>query len=115
VNTQFLRQTERQFQRAVVEYAQLRGWMVYHTFDSRRSNAGFPDLVLVRRGHLVVAELKSEKGRVSPDQLRWLDALGEVEHATVAHVAGLGGVVYPAVEVHVWRPSDWSWVRMVLG
>ena len=23
------------------------GWMVYHTYDSRRSTAGFPDLVLV--------------------------------------------------------------------
>ena len=41
------RQTEDQWQSAVIEYARLMGWLVYHTHDSRHSEKGFPDLVLV--------------------------------------------------------------------
>lgn len=39
---------ERDFQAAVMELARLLGWRVYHTWDSRKSEPGFPDLVLVR-------------------------------------------------------------------
>ena len=37
--------TEKQFQSHIVQYAKMRGWLVYHTHDSRRSEPGFPDLV----------------------------------------------------------------------
>src|SRR5688572_19177552 len=47
--TEAFTQTERAFQAQVVKYARLMGWTAYHTHDSRRSQAGFPDLVLVRR------------------------------------------------------------------
>ncbi len=40
--------TEADFQGQVVELAQLHRWHVYHTFDSRRSHAGFPDLLLLK-------------------------------------------------------------------
>ena len=40
--------TEAQFQEAVVQLARLTGWLVYHTFDSRRSQAGYPDLTLLK-------------------------------------------------------------------
>ncbi len=39
---------EKPFQAQVVELARLSGWLTYHTHDSRRSQSGFPDLVLVR-------------------------------------------------------------------
>ena len=39
---------EKQVQSAILDVARLLGWRVYHTFDSRKSEAGFPDLVLVR-------------------------------------------------------------------
>jgi hypothetical protein len=42
------KQTERQFERAIVEYAKLSGWKAFHPFDSRRSEPGWPDLTLVR-------------------------------------------------------------------
>jgi VRR-NUC domain len=92
------RESERGFQEAVVALARLTGWLVYHTYDSRRSAAGFPDLVLVRGSELVVRELKVDGGRVSPAQRRWLDALGGVETIT----AGL------------WTPADWSTVERML-
>jgi hypothetical protein len=68
------------------------GWtLTYHVPDSRRVNAGFPDWVLAHPGHerVIYAELKTEIGRVSPEQRRWLDVLTASGH-----------------EVHVWRPRD---------
>ncbi len=37
---------EGDFQAGVVRLAELRGWLVYHTHDSRRSQPEFPDLTL---------------------------------------------------------------------
>lgn len=67
------------------------GWMTYHTHDSRRSESGFPDLVLVhpRQGRILFRELKRMTGRVSADQKTFLDAL-----QAVGQDAG------------VWRPDD---------
>ena len=57
--------TEKELQAAVVELAGYLKWRCYHTYDSRRSNAGFPDLTMVRYGRLIFAELKSEKGKAT--------------------------------------------------
>jgi hypothetical protein len=54
------RQTEKQFQGAVVELCRLRGYLTYHTHDSRRSDPGFPDLVIVGHGRVLYRELKRE-------------------------------------------------------
>ena len=62
--------------RHVITYAEFHGWLVYHTFDSRRSGAGFPDLFMVRGNRAVAIECKASKGRVTDDQRRWLQALG---------------------------------------
>lgn len=82
---------ERSLQAAVLELAGLLGWATYHTFDSRRSAPGFPDLVLVRPPRIVFAELKAGRGRLSLDQHRWLDLL-----------AGC-----PGVEAYLWTPAQW--------
>ena len=89
--------TEKQFMAAVIEMAQMLGWLVYHTHDSRRSEAGFPDIVAVRRDRVLFIELKTETGRLSEDQERWLSALG------------LAGAA-----VHFWRPSDWPEIEETL-
>jgi hypothetical protein len=69
--------------------AAMYGWRIYHTHDSRRSEPGFPDVVAVHRDRgFLVAELKSEKGRLSREQELWLSAFEEV-----------------GVETHVWRPA----------
>lgn len=88
--------SEREWQAQVVDAARLLGWRVYHTHDSRRSEPGWPDLALVR-DRLVMAELKTENGRVSEAQSDWLDAL---------RAAG--------VETYLWRPSDWDAVLATL-
>ena len=90
--------TERELQDKVIELAHVTGWLTYHTYDSRRSERGFPDLVLVRPPRMVVAELKAERGHLTDDQAVWMRALGEC----------------PGVEAYVWRPSDWDEIVRVL-
>lgn len=102
-------ETEAQFERAVVELAQLCGWLDYHTRDSRRSNPGFPDLVLVKGYTLIFAELKTEKGRVSEAQQRWLDALRQLAEPVVGEMTG------HSIHVCLWRPSDWDEIRAALA
>lgn len=84
--------SEREFQGIVIELAQLHGYELrYHTHDSRRSAPGFPDLVLVstRRARVLFRELKTDKGRTSKDQLKWL-----------------AGLTAGGADTGVWRPAD---------
>lgn len=92
--------SEAAWQEQVVRLAQLYGWLVYHTFDSRRSTAGFPDLVLVhpRRGRVIFAELKTDKGTLSAPQIEWNAALQQVAATLRA----------PEFAVYVWRPKDFE-------
>lgn len=89
---------ERDFQAQVLKLARLTGWLCYHTHDSRRSAAGFPDLVLVRPPQIVFAELKSESGKLRPEQEAWLKALAGSE----------------SVEAALWRPRHWPEIEQTL-
>lgn len=79
--------SERQLQDHVIALARRLGWLCYHTHDSRRSQPGFPDLVMVR-GRVLYRELKSSSGVVSPQQQVWLQQL---------QVAG--------ADAGVWKPA----------
>lgn len=80
--------SEAQFQSHVVALAHRLGWLVYHTHDSRRSEPGFPDLVLVR-GRTLFRELKTSSGVLSKAQRVWLDRLES-----------------SGSDAGVWRPAD---------
>lgn len=84
-----LRLSEKSWQRTVTDTADAFGWWWYHPYESRRSEEGWPDLTFLRPPEFFVAELKTEKGRLSKAQTRVIDML-----------------VASGVEVHVWRPSD---------
>lgn len=79
------------------------GYRGYHTHRSEHSPAGFPDLVLVRGGRLVFAELKTERGRLTAEQEAWIEDLSEVELAARDLDPD---DPHPLVEAVVWRPSD---------
>jgi hypothetical protein len=87
--------SERDFQSAITAYARATGWRVYHNPDSRRSEPGFPDLVLLNgtQRRLVFAELKTESGVLRAAQREW--------------IADLEAVAQPP-ETHVWRPLHWA-------
>ena len=109
--------TETQFQTKVVDLARARGWLVYHTYDSRRSAPGFPDLVLARDGRVMFVELKASAGRISAAQREWLTALGATDPS--------GNVSNPlrmtktddgsALSVEIWRPNQWQMITEILA
>lgn len=81
--------TEKAWQSHVLQIAAAYNWESYHTYDSRRSQPGWPDLALCRPPVLWLPELKTEHGRVRPEQRFWQDLLGQVTE----------------VRVGIWRPS----------
>ena len=82
--------------------------LVYHPRYSLGSEPGWPDLTLIRRRdrRLVFAELKSEKGVLSPRQTEVLDLLGVLAAPLGDFRAADGCKSYARIEVWVWRPSD---------
>ena len=81
---------EKKLQAVVLELARRSNWLAYHTFDSRRSEPGFPDLVMVRSGRLLFVELKSATGLMRPEQRLWRERLVKTD-----------------AEYYEWRPHDW--------
>ncbi len=79
---------EKEFQKDVLELCDWFGWAAYHTYDSRKSNPGFPDLVLARERVLFV-ELKVSSNKMSDHQLRWMEYL-----------------LNAGAEWYEWRPKD---------
>jgi hypothetical protein len=79
--------------------ARQHGWSCYHTRDSRGSDDGFPDLVLVNATRVIFAELKSRTGKLTEQQARWLEMLRHTGH----------------VEVYTWRPGDWHTIVACLA
>jgi hypothetical protein len=91
-----------QFTEAVIGVAQALGWRVAHFRPARTAKGwrtavsgdgkGFPDLLLARGDRLIVAELKTGRGRLTREQRAWLDAFAAV----------------PGVTACVWRPKSWA-------
>ena len=93
--------TEKQFQQRILDLSWRCGWgLSYHPYDSRRSEPGFPDLVLisVERGRCIFVEVKKEKGKLAPEQMRWRDAL-----------------IATGQRWYCWYPHDWDEVVAVLS
>lgn len=67
--------SERQFQAAIVEAARYAGWHCYWTWNSKHSPAGWPDLVLLKAGKILVYECKTDKGRPTTPQLECISLL----------------------------------------
>jgi hypothetical protein len=75
------------------------GFLFYHTYDARRSEKGFVDCVCAKPGHpLYLWELKSERGKLTADQLIWQEFLALTRGTQVA----------------VYRPSQWALIEACL-
>lgn len=95
-----LAMSETEWQHTVVDLARSCGFLVNHTRravvrDGRvatpNSQPGWPDLEILGHGRLIYAELKSETGRLRPEQKA---VIAELERAEV--------------DVRVWRPRHWN-------
>jgi hypothetical protein len=85
--------TEQELQALVLEHCGRQGLLAHHCRDSRHCDGprGFPDLIAVGAGRLIVAELKSDDGRWNRDQL---------EYRARFRAAG--------IDVLELRPGNWS-------
>ena len=72
--------TEAQYQKQIVDLAEACGWLVWHDNDPRRNSAGLPDLLMVRGPVLLFIEVKTEKGKVSPEQEAFIGRLKQVKY-----------------------------------
>lgn len=92
---------ETEWQRRVMETAKLHGWRCCHYRPARVGKGsrqryvtpvvgdrGGPDLLLARRGVVLLAELKTDTGVVEPRQRLWAEQLGD--------------------HYRLWRPRDWE-------
>ena len=98
--------TEAELQQLGVDLAHTCNWKSMHVRPSRvagdrwataTSIAGWPDLTLLGHGRALFVELKSEKGRLRPEQL---------EVIALLRAAGL--------DARIWRPSDWASIEATL-
>jgi hypothetical protein len=97
--------SEAEFQQRVMDAARMAGWMCVHFRPAKSQRGrwvtpmagdkGFPDLVLAKDGRVLLAELKTDKGKPTAEQQAWLAAVG-----------GHG---------RLWRPENWPAVLIDLG
>lgn len=89
--------SEAEFTKLVIDRARATGWKVSHFRPAKTTkgwrtpvegDAGCPDLILARRGRVLLVELKKERGSVRPEQRQWLREAGE--HG------------------RLWYPADWK-------
>jgi hypothetical protein len=94
-NHRAARMTERDFQEVVIGLAKLHRWHVAHFRPAMtehgwrtamEGDTGYPDLTLARNGVVLIVELKTQKGKVTQQQQKWAEQIGE--------------------QYRLWRPSD---------
>ncbi len=100
--------SEAELKDIVVNLARTYGYLIHHDLPAMnmrgrwathvQGDIGFPDLILLHpKGGMLVIELKSSKGKVTPAQKRWLSSFDRAGIAT-----------------HVVRPEDLSFVSRIL-
>lgn len=100
---------EKDFATQVEHLLNLFGWRWTHFEPAMRQSGewatalrgmkGLPDYVAVRDGELLFAEIKGDRGRLTPDQQEWLSLLRTV----------------PGIRCEVWYPDDLPEIKQLLG
>ena len=80
-------QSEGEYQQQILDLARTLGWRVFHDYDSRRSEPGFPDLILIRGVTLLALEIKGAKAKPPPPaQVGWIGAFKQVRYVSADFV-----------------------------
>lgn len=67
---------EAQIQIDIKDYLQYHGWFVFKIHQQGKyAFRGISDLIAVKNGITVYIEVKTDKGRLSPDQIRFMDEI----------------------------------------
>ncbi len=100
-------ESEKEFQKSVIEYAQMRGWKVAHFRKSRTKTGwatavagdgkGWPDLFFIRGRRVLVRELKVPPNKLTPEQSDWLSIMRDA-----------------GIDAEVWDPRDWPEIKRTL-
>ena len=113
----YLQWSEAELVAAIIVTAHDNGWLCAHfrpgqTVKGYRTpvqgdGKGFFDLVLCRHSEsgeavTILAEVKSAKGKLSPEQEAWRDA---ATSTGMAEIRGYGA------RVRLWRPADWPAIQ----
>ena len=97
---------EAEFATAVEDALERFGWQWCHYRPARTvagwrtalsGHKGLHDYIATRDGRLLIFELKSDEGRVSPEQATWHCRLKLTE-----------------AEIYIWRPADWPEIEKAL-
>tara|TARA_R110000822_G_scaffold173141_1_gene312745 strand:+ start:549 stop:893 length:345 start_codon:yes stop_codon:yes gene_type:complete len=107
---------EAEFEQVIVDTAHVFGWKVVGHRPMRTKHGwatgwkydgtGWPDLTLIHadRGILIAAELKTETGRLSTEQIEWGQTLETLETNTDSRL-----------RYYVWRPKNWDAILALLS
>lgn len=102
--------TEEGFLKLVLDVAKVWGWKSAHFRPAMTSRGwrtavsgdgkGFPDLMLIHPGFgdIIVAELKSGKGKLTMEQKEWIEAFRAC-----------------GIQAYVWRFEDWDEIVKILS
>ena len=98
---------EAQFATAVEDLLEVKHWLWCHYRPARRKDGswytplsghkGLMDYIATKDGRLLLFELKSDKGKMSDDQLIWKCELSMT-----------------SAEIYVWKPADWPFIQETL-
>ncbi len=89
--------SEKQFREQIRDLCKVFGWKFHFTWLAIHSPKGFPDLVLRRPPRIIFAEIKTEKGIITPSQQEWYDDL-----------------IACGQEAFIWRPSQFDEIAKIL-
>jgi hypothetical protein len=108
--------TEEQFAGQIEDLLKIYGWRWCHFRPARTEKGwrtaitgdkGFPDYIAARPPRLIIAEIKSEKGAITPEQGYWLWDLQKCQRDDTSPL--------PAIpEIYLWRPSDIESIKEIL-
>jgi 3',5'-cyclic AMP phosphodiesterase CpdA len=92
--------TEKALSDNIVALARMLGYLVHRdpTWRATGADPGYPDLTLAREGKIIFVELKADKGKLTPEQMDWADAIDGTHRDS-------GYEMRPWY--YVWRPSNW--------
>jgi hypothetical protein len=97
-----------------IDLAKLNRWAVMHQRPALtragwrtaiQGHIGFPDLVLARGGTVLFRELKSARGRLTPEQLDWARQLSGDPHWAETRLPG-DQPYRSTLLFDIWRPAD---------